>query len=529
MAEPAAAPASAPASLFTEAQQLLLVQQVRLAEPWFEPLHLSSQIKASKALKKQVPFQMPGAPQGTFVGGPQAPPPPPPVAAPAPPPPPPPQQPRPAPPPPRPAAHTHASTAAVVAAAVANTQRPAGAVRQAAPAQALPAVQTPSPALLPRWELRRPAGPIWREAAVGAGAEPLGFDPRRLAIEEAWRQLRRRAGERAAAVSDALDALGGAEAAAAAAAAAGSGEELSAAQQAHVRLLIEQRMLRLMDRQSALRAAITLEQRSVMALPDRTYRKAARMWEVERLAASRAAERCQTAEHDAQLRRLAARRRWLTEAQWDAKLKTEARNKGVLRLHDRLRRDWARSSGDAAVRKRAHEAMLAQDYTAYLQHIKADKADRYEQLASFLTQTEAYLTTLGSKIAVVKQTHEAQDAAAAATAAAQARGASAEEVTAAAAAAAASAADAPQAVGPASYYTLAHTVGEKISRQPEMLKLGQLREYQMVGLQWMISLYNNRLNGILADEMGLGKTARPLVGSRASLSPAALRRCRSWP
>lgn len=36
----------------------------------------------------------------------------------------------------------------------------------------------------------------------------------------------------------------------------------------------------------------------------------------------------------------------------------------------------------------------------------------------------------------------------------------------------------------------------------------KLREYQLVGLQWMVSLYNNRLNGILADEMGLGKTVQ---------------------
>ncbi len=28
----------------------------------------------------------------------------------------------------------------------------------------------------------------------------------------------------------------------------------------------------------------------------------------------------------------------------------------------------------------------------------------------------------------------------------------------------------------------------------------------MVGLQWLVSLFNNNLNGILADEMGLGKT-----------------------
>lgn len=32
----------------------------------------------------------------------------------------------------------------------------------------------------------------------------------------------------------------------------------------------------------------------------------------------------------------------------------------------------------------------------------------------------------------------------------------------------------------------------------------------MMGLEWMISLYNNRLNGVLADEMGLGKTIQTI-------------------
>lgn len=41
--------------------------------------------------------------------------------------------------------------------------------------------------------------------------------------------------------------------------------------------------------------------------------------------------------------------------------------------------------------------------------------------------------------------------------------------------------------------------------QPHMLRGGDLKEYQLSGLQWMVSLYNNNLNGILADEMGLGK------------------------
>jgi SNF2 family DNA or RNA helicase len=86
------------------------------------------------------------------------------------------------------------------------------------------------------------------------------------------------------------------------------------------------------------------------------------------------------------------------------------------------------------------------------------------------------------------------------------------------------------------YYHLAHAVNERVMRQPSMLRAGTLRDYQLVGyhvkgffctlfscsksvfnpfcmilqvgLQWMLSLYNNKLNGILADEMGLGKTVQ---------------------
>ena len=55
------------------------------------------------------------------------------------------------------------------------------------------------------------------------------------------------------------------------------------------------------------------------------------------------------------------------------------------------------------------------------------------------------------------------------------------------------------------------SVEEAVAEQPAMLigpNGAQLREYQMVGLKWMVSLYNNHLNGILADEMGLGKTVQ---------------------
>lgn len=37
---------------------------------------------------------------------------------------------------------------------------------------------------------------------------------------------------------------------------------------------------------------------------------------------------------------------------------------------------------------------------------------------------------------------------------------------------------------------------------------GTLREYQIQGLNWLVSLHENRISGILADEMGLGKTCK---------------------
>lgn len=42
--------------------------------------------------------------------------------------------------------------------------------------------------------------------------------------------------------------------------------------------------------------------------------------------------------------------------------------------------------------------------------------------------------------------------------------------------------------------------------------------YQMNGLRWLVSLYNNHLNGILADEMGLGKTVQVGIDYESSLN-----------
>ena len=39
---------------------------------------------------------------------------------------------------------------------------------------------------------------------------------------------------------------------------------------------------------------------------------------------------------------------------------------------------------------------------------------------------------------------------------------------------------------------------------------GQMRDYQVAGLNWLISLHENGISGILADEMGLGKTLQTI-------------------
>eukprot|EP00324_Dicrateria_rotunda_P004960 CAMPEP_0206159886 /NCGR_PEP_ID=MMETSP1474-20131121/6265_1 /ASSEMBLY_ACC=CAM_ASM_001110 /TAXON_ID=97495 /ORGANISM="Imantonia sp., Strain RCC918" /LENGTH=99 /DNA_ID=CAMNT_0053560901 /DNA_START=1160 /DNA_END=1456 /DNA_ORIENTATION=+ len=63
----------------------------------------------------------------------------------------------------------------------------------------------------------------------------------------------------------------------------------------------------------------------------------------------------------------------------------------------------------------------------------------------------------------------------------------------------------------AEYATIHQPTGTTLSttsiktKVPDLIR-GTLREYQHIGLDWLVSMYDAKLNGILADEMGLGKT-----------------------
>ncbi|KAJ7544012.1 hypothetical protein O6H91_09G061600 [Diphasiastrum complanatum] len=49
-----------------------------------------------------------------------------------------------------------------------------------------------------------------------------------------------------------------------------------------------------------------------------------------------------------------------------------------------------------------------------------------------------------------------------------------------------------------------------VKRQPKCIVNGEMRSYQLEGLSFMISMFNNGLSAILADEMGLGKTLQTI-------------------
>nr|GMC91119.1 ATP-dependent helicase BRM [Ipomoea batatas] len=292
-----------------------------------------------------------------------------------------------------------------------------------------------------------------------------------------------------------------------------------------LRLQIEEKKLQLADVQARIRDEIEQQQQEIMAMPDRPYRKFVRLCERQRQDLARQVQASQKAIREKQLKSIFQWRKKLLEAHWAIRDARTARNRGVAKYHERMLREFSKRKDDD--RNKRMEALKNNDVDRYREMLleqqsgmPGDSGERYAVLSSFLSQTEEYLHKLGSKITATKNQQEVEEAANAAAAAAKAQGLSEEEVRAAASCAREevmirnrfSEMNAPKDGSSANkYYTLAHAVNERVLRQPSMLRAGTLRDYQLVGLQWMLSLYNNKLNGILADEMGLGKTVQVMA------------------
>lgn len=129
-------------------------------------------------------------------------------------------------------------------------------------------------------------------------------------------------------------------------------------------------------------------------------------------------------------------------------------------------------------------ALKADDEEGYLRLLDQQKDTR---LTHLLKQTDEFLLDLSSKV-VAQQNDARMDV----------------EIAAEADAAVVEAAQTGD------YYGTAHRIREAVTEQSSLLEGGRLKEYQLRGLEWMLSLYNNHLNGILADEMGLGKTIQTI-------------------
>jgi len=140
-------------------------------------------------------------------------------------------------------------------------------------------------------------------------------------------------------------------------------------------------------------------------------------------------------------------------------------------IRDSFDKEAKKLEKDAIQAEKARLAALkANDMTAYSKLLEETKNDRLKFL---LDKTEKHFTQISSLLQ-----ERSSDFGSSATA------------------------------GNTSYYASAHMKTEEV-RQPTILVGGDLKEYQMAGLQWLVSLYNNNLNGILADEMGLVSHSQP--------------------
>ena len=154
-----------------------------------------------------------------------------------------------------------------------------------------------------------------------------------------------------------------------------------------------------------------------------------------------------------------------------------------------------KQESDEVVQQRERiKALREQNTEKYMELVKKAKNERLEKL---LRQTESYMNHL-SNVILSEQKEDRQAAIASGKRVVQSDIPPEEEFPEAKEGDFISVRD--------RYYKIAHSIKETVEKQPTKLAVGDLREYQMAGLSWLVSLYNNRLNGILADEMGLGKT-----------------------
>ena len=264
---------------------------------------------------------------------------------------------------------------------------------------------------------------------------------------------------------------------------------------AKLRTLIELKSLRLMEKQRQVRADIMQSLSKATTLTTAIDRTAFRRIKKQTLREAR-----QTEKHERHQRSEREKRERQKHSDFLASLNAHFRefgnvHRGVVSKQQRLGASIGRFHANAQkeeerrlqrVSEERLNALKANDEEAYLKLIDQTKDTRITHL---LNQTNSFLNTLMNAVEKQKSSVGADFDVGAETTAAE---------------------DGDDDDGTRDYYATAHKIKEVVTEQPSILVGGTLKEYQIKGLQWMVSLYNNRLNGILADEMGLGKTIQTL-------------------
>ncbi|KAJ7356681.1 SNF2-family ATP dependent chromatin remodeling factor snf21 [Mycena albidolilacea] len=273
-----------------------------------------------------------------------------------------------------------------------------------------------------------------------------------------------------------------------------------------IRALIELKSLRLLDKQRLLRAQVaeTLTHGSLLPLnrPDfRRFRKPtlrdARVTEQLERKQRLDRERRAKSKHVEQLDVICDHARQVVAVNRAAQDRVARLGRSVLNFHQFTEKEEQKRMERIA--KERIKALKADDEEAYMALVDNVKDTRITHL---LRQTDSYLDSLAQAVASQQNESGPMDMrfemetgpATEATFGAKISKDDEKETSS----------------GKTDYYAVAHRISEKITKQPAMLVGGTLKEYQIKGLQWMVSLYNNRLNGILADEMGLGKTIQTI-------------------
>ena len=265
---------------------------------------------------------------------------------------------------------------------------------------------------------------------------------------------------------------------------------------AKVRALIELKSLNLLARQKALRDDVVRsfgQANQLSLVSERTAFKRARKLTQRDARQTEAMERKQKDErerksksqHQSRIHALATHAAQMMSAHAAHDAITGRLGKAVLRFHADAEREEAKRI--EKVSKDRLRALKADDEEAYLKLIDRTKDTRITHL---IRQTDTYLDKLSAAVQRQQRGAQAPPAPIGKVSESDFGAAPVFDET-----------EEDKAQAKTDYYNDAHKIKEVITRQPAMLSGGELKDYQIKGLQWMMSLYNNNLNGILADEM----------------------------